>query len=67
MTALIPFTTWTARFTDAEYALFRHRMRAVQFIGGNITRRWDQATATNNIDLGPATTATGFLRARRMR
>jgi hypothetical protein len=51
MTAILSFNDWTARFTDAEYALFRTRMRGVTFIGGNLTRRWDQAIAQNWIDL----------------
>jgi hypothetical protein len=47
----IAFTAWMARFTDAEYSLLRHRMRGIQFIGPNIQRRWDLATAVNMIDL----------------
>jgi collagen type II alpha len=51
MTATLSFQDWTQRFTDAEYALFRTRMRGVTFIGGNLTRRWDQAIAFNYVDL----------------
>jgi hypothetical protein len=47
----IAFTAWMARFTDAEFSLLRHRMRGIQFIGPNIQRRWDVATATNTLDL----------------
>jgi hypothetical protein len=51
MTAILSFSDWIARFTDAEYALLRHRMRGVQFMGPNIMRRWDVATAVNYVDL----------------
>jgi hypothetical protein len=51
MTAIVSFVDWITRFTDAEYALLRHRMRGVQFMGPNIMRRWDVATAVNYVDL----------------
>jgi hypothetical protein len=47
----IAFTAWIGRFTDPEFSLLRHRMRGIQFIGPNIQRRWDAATATNTLDL----------------
>ena len=51
MTAIIPFTTWMARFTPEEYSLVRHKMRAIQWPGPDVQRKWDQATALNYIDL----------------
>jgi hypothetical protein len=51
MSAILSFADWIGRFTDAEYALLRHRMRGVQFMGPNIMRRWDVATAVNWIDI----------------
>lgn len=46
------FTDWLDRWQQNEYALFRHRMRGVQFVGPDILRRWDKSIATNSIDLG---------------
>lgn len=51
MTAILKFTDWSQRWTNEEYSLFRHRMRAVQWMGPNIQRRLDQAVAFNWIDL----------------
>lgn len=51
MVAIIPFTEWTQRWSPAEYALFRNRMRGVTFIGGDLTRKWDGVMALNMIDL----------------
>ena len=52
MPALLTFDTWITRFTSEEYSLLRHRMRGVQFMGPGISKRWDIATATNEVDLG---------------
>lgn len=51
MTAILKFTDWSQRWTNEEYSLFRHRMRAVQWMGPNVQRRLDQAIAFNWIDL----------------
>ena len=47
----IAFTSWIDRFTNEEYSLLRHKMRAIQWPGPNIQRRWDEATALNMVDL----------------
>lgn len=48
---ILSFVTWMERFTNEEFSLMRHRMRAVQWMGPNIQRRFDEAMALNWIDL----------------
>lgn len=55
---VIPFNVFIARWTDAEYAKLL-QSRATAVTAGNVTliRQWDQASASNSVDLNkPAAT-----------
>jgi hypothetical protein len=45
------FSAWAQRWTASEYALFRTRMRGIQFVGPDMMRRFDGVLAANWIDL----------------
>jgi len=46
-----PTVGFISRWTDAEYSLFRTRMRGIVFMGPALSKKWDIALATGVIDI----------------